>query len=628
MSIMKKFLAALLLTLLLLPAMALADEVFPAWKVNASQKVSAADLTDGSDATLCKIASAKSANVVGTLEDGVSVRAAYVRMNNLPAKVELQTLNASRKWETVASAENPGPECVLVSSKALTGRLRILVTYSAAKPTQLMELRVFSDATLPEDLHAWNSASQTDVLLTLDSLNDLDSAALKTWMETGRSIAVASLTVPAEPLSAVDALWDAGLRTAPLFGSWAETTRTPSAALSNWGQKKVAAVVASWLRGVKPMLLVDGGEITKLVMEDAAENAMNPDYELDDAAANGLWVVPNSVTLADDVLSAIQTLSERDDSLLRNICTTYFADAVSSDVSLIPYPENRTEDGYLAEGEFVHEDVEKGLWAYLSPTLQVEIVQYDIANPCQRYFVAEVKFDPASEQFKQHVWVNATFSGQQIYPQTLAQTSKLVLAVNGDYYPYRKNNKMTVGNIIRNYEVLHNMDLTKSPGFPPLDTLALHDDGSISVYGAKEITADELAARGDVHDALSFGPYMAKNGVLRIYNGKNASLSEPRCAIGMIEPGHYIIIDCEGRVPNGPKGMTVNQMGMLLYAHGCNESFLLDGGSTSVMIFMGEKLNRTGKDKFVGSPRNQHELFGIGSSELVHTDWVKGNPNK
>lgn len=623
---MKKFLAALLLTLLLLPAMALADEVFPAWKINDSKKVDSAVLTDGSDETRAAISSAKSANLVCTLEDGVSVRAAYVRMNNLPAKVELQYLNANRKWETVAAAENPGTECILVSDFDLTGRLRLLVTYSASRATQLMELRVFSDANIPEELHAWQTASQTDVLLTLDTLTGFDASVLTPWVETGRSVAVASLTIPAEPLTVTDALWNAGLRTTPLFGTYAETTRTPQNALKNWGEKNVAATVASWLRGVKPMLLVDGGEVTALVMDTAAENAMNPDYELEDAAVNGLWVVPTSLTLADDALAAIQTLAQRDDSLLRDVCAAPFASAVSSDVSLIPYPENRDENGYLTEGEFVYEDVENGLWAYLSPTLQVEIIQYDMEDPCQRYFVAEVKFDPEAETFKQHTWVNASFKGQQIYPQTLAQSSRLVLAVNGDYYPYRKDKNMTVGNIIRNYEVLYNMNMSKNPGFPPLDTLALHDDGSISVYGAKDITADELAARGDVHDALSFGPYMAKDGVLRIYNGKNASLQEPRCAIGMIEPGHYIIIDCEGRVPNGPKGMTVNQMGMLLYANGCNESFLLDGGSTSVLIFMGEKLNRTGKDTSVGSPRNQHELFGIGSSELVHTDWFDGKP--
>ena len=243
------------------------------------------------------------------------------------------------------------------------------------------------------------------------------------------------------------------------------------------------------------------------------------------------------------------------------------------------------------------------------------------------FHVAEIRLD--SPQYLKTALAKDTF-GLNITERTSEQARRVgaILAVNGDYYPYRLEKKNTVGNILRDYKVLYNMDMKKTPGFPPLDTLALHDDGSISVYGAKEITADELAARGDVHDALSFGPYMARDGILRVYNGKNASLQEPRCAIGMVEPGHYIIIDCEGRVPNGPKGMTINQIGMLLYANGCNESFLLDGGSTSVLIFMGEKLNRTGKDTSIGSPRNQHELFGIGYSEMVHTDWFNGKPKK
>ncbi len=624
---MKKILAALLLLLLLLPAMALADEVYPDWKAG-SVKIKAGVLTDGSDDTAQKFSSAKTAELIADLAKGVSVQAVYIRMNTVPDKVEFQYLNASKKWETLTVCENPAPECVLVSPRAVTGRIRVLVTHAANRPTPVMELRAFTDSQLPQELHAWQEASQADVLLTVDSLSGFDASVIAPWLETGRTVAVASLTIPANPLEATDALWEAGLRVAPVIGTYAETTRTASAALQNWGSKKVSATVASWLRGVKPMILVNGGEITALVMKDAAANAMSPDYELEDAAVNGLWAVSQTLTLQDDVLSAINGLGERDASILRQVCLAPFADAVSTDPFAIPYPENRDEEGFLTEGEFVHEDAEAGLWAYLSPTLQVQIVQYDMANPCQRYFVAEVKFDPAAEMFKQHVYVNATFKGQQIYPQTLAQTSRLVFAVNGDYYPYRVEKKNTVGNIIRDYKVLYNMRMDRTPGFPPLDTLALHDDGSISVYGAKDITADELAKRGDVHDALSFGPYMAKNGELRIYNGKNASLQEPRCAIGMIEPGHYIIIDCEGRVPNGPKGLTVNQIGQLLYGYGCNESFLLDGGSTSVIIFMGEKLNRTGKDTSVGSPRNQHELFGIGFSELVHTDWFNGKPKK
>lgn len=625
---MKKFLMLLSVLLVLLPAAAMAEEVAVTWKAGGSKKIDAALLTDASDATVYRFAKGKTAEATCDLPEGAAVKSAYVRVDSTPSKIELQFLNSKKKWETAVLVENPGPECVLTAETALTGRLRLLITYAANSATPLYELRLFTDG-LPEGLHAWTAGGHQDVLLTIDTFTGFDPSVITQWTQQGRSVAVASLTTPKESLVAVtDMLWDAGLRVMPHFGGYAESTRTPENTLKNWTEKKVTATVASWIRGVQPLLLVDGGQVTALVMEKASANAISPDYALSDAAAGGLWAVPQSMKADGDVLSAIQALGERDDSLIRAACQVLFKDAYASDAALIPYPENRNEAGYLTEGEFVYEDVEKGLWAYLSETLQVEIVQYDMDKPAQRWFLAEVKFDPAMESFRQHIWINARYKGQETYPQTLAQSSRLVFAVNGDYYPYRVNNNYTVGNVIRDYKVLYNINKNKNPGFPPLDTMALHDDGSISVYGVKETTADELAALGDVHDALSFGPYMARDGVLRIFDGKNASAQEPRCAIGMIEPGHYIFVDCEGRVPKGPIGLTVNEIGMLLYGHGCNEVFLLDGGSTSVMIFMGEKLNRTGKNTSVGSPRNQHELFGIGQSELVHTEWIDGKPKK
>ena len=70
--------------------------------------------------------------------------------------------------------------------------------------------------------------------------------------------------------------------------------------------------------------------------------------------------------------------------------------------------------------------------------------------------------------------------------------------------------------------------------------------------------------------------------------------------------------------------MSLWQLAKLMYARGCSTAMNVDGGSTAVMIFMGEKLNRTGKGTSLGDPRNQHELFGIGISEQVHTDKING----
>ena len=63
-------------------------------------------------------------------------------------------------------------------------------------------------------------------------------------------------------------------------------------------------------------------------------------------------------------------------------------------------------------------------------------------------------------------------------------------------------------------------------------------------------------------------------------------------------------------------------LGQMLCAQGAQQAFNLDGGNTAVLIFMGKKLNRTASKSGKGEtqPRNMSELFGIGTSELVHTD--------
>jgi hypothetical protein len=320
---------------------------------------------------------------------------------------------------------------------------------------------------------------------------------------------------------------------------------------------------------------------------------------------------------------------------IRSWCAEQFESAVHADPADIPWPDNRQEDGYLPEGEFVFEDPEQGMWAYLSPSLQVEIVRYDMSEPPQIWYEANVIFRPEQEIFQQYTYVNAKFRNQEIWPATLAQTSRLVFAMNADYHLNRVNQKWPTGNIIRRGEVLYSADAKKGMKFPNLDTLAIRNDGSFSVYDAHEVTAEELLAQAEpgdpsfVHDALSFGPYLIRDGQIRLYDGNSADVPEPRSAYGMIRPGHLFFVMVEGKIPKknglrGEQGLNLWQLAQLMYARGCTEALNVDGGSTAVMLFMGERLNRTGKATALGSPRNQHELFGIGISELVHTDKMDG----
>lgn len=156
-----------------------------------------------------------------------------------------------------------------------------------------------------------------------------------------------------------------------------------------------------------------------------------------------------------------------------------FDRAAHSDPAEIPYPQGRDSEGYLPGDEFIYENEERGLWAYLSETLQVQIVRYEDTDPVRVWFEAEVRFKPERETFGSVTYGAAAFAGQQTYPETLAQSEQLVFAINGDYYPYRADRGHTVGNIIRQGQVLYSATGKRNRAYPVLDNLVLRDDGSM-----------------------------------------------------------------------------------------------------------------------------------------------------
>ena len=74
----------------------------------------------------------------------------------------------------------------------------------------------------------------------------------------------------------------------------------------------------------------------------------------------------------------------------------------------------------------------------------------------------------------------------------------------------------------------------------------------------------------------------------------NGLTPQPRCAIGMVEPGHYFAALAEGRIRNVSVGVSVAQMAEWMQKGGCTEALNLDGGQTAVMTFMGKQISRIG----------------------------------
>ena len=102
--------------------------------------------------------------------------------------------------------------------------------------------------------------------------------------------------------------------------------------------------------------------------------------------------------------------------------------------------------------------------------------------------------------------------------------------------PYRADRGHTVGNIIRQGQVLYSATGKRNRAYPVLDNLVLRDDGSMEVYAYGEVTAEEIAASGTAHDMFSFGPVLVRDGELMVYTGSHCDADEPRMSIGMIVP--------------------------------------------------------------------------------------------
>lgn len=282
------------------------------------------------------------------------------------------------------------------------------------------------------------------------------------------------------------------------------------------------------------------------------------------------------------------------------------------------------EKGFLPEGEFVYDNDEEGVWIYASNTLHVQIVRVKDPNKVLVWYEANIWSDIEQGEVFSAVPYDAEKWGKakHVQPARIAAENKLVFAMNTDYYTYRVASKGTlmVGIIIRDGKIIsEKTSVYPRFRFPTLDTLALLPGGVMSVFRSDELTAQEYLDMGAT-DVFAFGPILVRDGqanqdVLEFNYGQS---NQPRCAIGMIEPGHYYALLVEARLKNESVGVSVPDMMDMMLEAGCQTAFNLDGGQTAVMYFLGKQIIRIGS--YSGgktSPRTTTELIGIGTSDLV-----------
>lgn len=266
-----------------------------------------------------------------------------------------------------------------------------------------------------------------------------------------------------------------------------------------------------------------------------------------------------------------------------------------------PTPPPMTADHFLdtaaaGQDDYLYQDEETGLWEYMDEALHIRIERIYDKTLKARWFEAEIWCSEESPLFT-IVTEGKTPGKTRRAPKDLVEMYHPVLAISDDYYAHRMDNKETVGIIIRNGEIISDKTYNADkPRFPNLETIAVFSDGSMKTYLSNEMTAQEYIDLG-AENVFAFGPILVSDGKLGDHMTDNTYYyyKEPRMAIGMIEPYHYLIFVSDGRLKEeNILGVHLQWMAQKMLDRGCVEAINLDGGGTACLMFMGQRLNRTG----------------------------------
>ena len=210
----------------------------------------------------------------------------------------------------------------------------------------------------------------------------------------------------------------------------------------------------------------------------------------------------------------------------------------------------------------------------ISITIQ-EIRAYD-----STIYVADVVL--SSPEYLQTALANSVY-GRNVTAKTssIAQNANAILAINGDYYGARET-----GYVIRN-GVLYRSKANKKA-----EDLVIFRDGSFKIIQESEITAQELLDAG-AWNVLSFGPALLVDGEIAVDAKEEvgrAMASNPRTAIGIVDPLHYVFVVSDGRT-KASEGLSLRELAQIMQELGVKTAYNLDGGGSSTMVFQGRVVN-------------------------------------
>ena len=240
-----------------------------------------------------------------------------------------------------------------------------------------------------------------------------------------------------------------------------------------------------------------------------------------------------------------------------------------------------TSPGLPFQGKF-----NKDVTVYEDPSIRVEWCK--VANGETHfnciYYYAKIKIADASQL--RTAAVNGFDRGNRAKAQVMARRTNAVLAINGDFYSARSESY-----------VLRQGEVYRDKVGPNQDLLLIDEDGDFHVLLAADNPAeiDKTTVAGKkVINALSFGPALIVDNQTVLVESSSPSMSAPesrcqRMCLVQTGPLEYMAI-CVRMV-----GCTAQEMVELVYelCDNVEVAYLLDGGESAQMVFMGQLVNKT-----------------------------------
>ncbi len=171
---------------------------------------------------------------------------------------------------------------------------------------------------------------------------------------------------------------------------------------------------------------------------------------------------------------------------------------------------------------------------------------------------------------------------------TIAANENAILALTGD-----NGHNFSKGVVFANGERMRKTQNKKR------DVCLIMMDGTMQILSGAELDADKVnEITGNVWQSFLFGPGLLdeEGHALTKFPNSGVTPANPRAVIGYYEPGHYCLVQVDGRgtksrISGKNVGYKMTELAALMESLGCKAAYNLDGGQSALMWFNGKVIS-------------------------------------